>query len=91
MGGNIILSFYTVHGHVPFETFNHQLKDILYDCSTKSASPQLSRYEYRAAQDSVSCNDWSGMSNFDPNAILRGAQLTIVGGSRNPLQDHHQS
>ena len=22
------------------------------------------------------------MSNFDPNAILRGAQLTVVGGSR---------
>lgn len=22
------------------------------------------------------------MSNFDPNAILRGAQLTVVGGSQ---------
>ena len=27
------------------------------------------------------------MSNFDPNAILRGAQLTVVGGSqpKNPI------
>ena len=24
------------------------------------------------------------MSNFDPNAILRGAQLTVVGGSLTP-------
>jgi hypothetical protein len=25
------------------------------------------------------------MSNFDPNAILRGAQLTVVGGKQCPI------
>jgi hypothetical protein len=25
------------------------------------------------------------MSNFDPNAILRGAQLTVVGGKKCPI------
>ena len=27
------------------------------------------------------------MSNFDPNAILRGAQLTVVGGSQPSFQE----
>lgn len=31
------------------------------------------------------------MSNFDPNAILRGAQLTVVGGKSSPANSRVQA